>query len=62
MQEKANQELRNKIKDSKVTHWKIADSMGISESTLVRLLRKELPNDKKKEIIKILKTLTSRKE
>ena len=46
-----NKDIRSLIKDECIKHWQLAERLGISESTLVRKLRKEL-NTKEKEIIK----------
>ena len=47
----ANEDIRKLIKEENLKHWKLAERLGISETTLVRKLRKEL-NTKEKEIIK----------
>ncbi len=52
---KANLEIRQAIKEAKLTQWKVADLMGYSEATIVRKLRKELPQEEKKQILKIIK-------
>ena len=46
-----NEDIRRLIKDACLKQWKLAERLGISESTLVRKLRKEL-NTEEKEIIK----------
>ena len=60
-----NMKIRKIIKDSAVRHWQIADNIGISEMSLVRLLRYPLTNEKEQEImaaIEALKTANERKE
>lgn len=54
MENKANKEVRKTLKDSKLKHWKLADELKISETTLVRKLRKELPENEKQKILKII--------
>ena len=45
---KANLEIRQAIKEAKLTQWKVADLM-------LRKLRKELPQEEKAQILKIIK-------
>ena len=52
---KANLEIRQAIKEAKLTQWKVADLMGYSEATMLRKLRKELPQEEKAQILKIIK-------
>jgi len=56
-----NKDIR-KIKGS-IPLWAIAEELGIHENTLYRKLRKELKENEKKEIIKVIRYLqTSSKE
>ncbi|PFO04670.1 hypothetical protein COJ85_11605 [Bacillus sp. AFS076308] len=50
-----NQEIR--IAKASVPSWLIAEKLGIHENTFYRLLRKELPKEKKEEILKIIEEL-----
>lgn len=52
---KANLEIRQAIKEARLTQWKVADLMGYSEATIVRKLRKELPQEEKTKISEIIK-------
>lgn len=52
---KANEEIRNEMKSHSVTFWMLADSLGVSEGTLYRWFRHELPNDKKEQILEKVK-------
>ena len=52
---KAILEIRQAIKEAKLTQWKVADLMGYSEATIVRKLRKELPQEEKTKILEIIK-------
>lgn len=47
MNKKANMDIREMLNKKNIKHWVLADCIGISESTLVRILRKELPQNKK---------------
>lgn len=58
----ANKDLRNRAKKSNVSLWEIADVMGISEPTMTRYMRRELPNQKKQEILQIIDDLAKAKE
>jgi len=49
-----NAELREKIKKSGLYQWEIADKLGCSEMTLIRWLRKELPEETKQRILSII--------
>lgn len=58
MIEKKNQEIRNLLGEKNIPQYKLADLLGISESTLVRHLRKELSEEEKQEYIKIITKYT----
>ena len=45
-----NLEIRKKLKETKVMQWQVADELGVSEMTLVRKLRYELPEAEKQKI------------
>ena len=55
-----NKDLRKKIKESNLTHWRIAKCLGISEFTLSRWFREELTAEKKELIEKAIETLKAR--
>lgn len=55
--EKANPELREKIMSSGKKQWELANRLGVSEGTLTRWLRTELPEAKKKEILSALEDI-----
>lgn len=46
-----NIEIRETIKESGFKHWQIADMIGVADTTFCRMLRRELPEDKKREIL-----------
>jgi predicted XRE-type DNA-binding protein len=52
-----NQDVREAIKKAKIRQWQIAEYMGVHENTLSRMLRQELPREKKVKIISIVKEL-----
>ena len=42
-----NKDLRDEFRIANVKQWEVAEAMGISEMTLVKWLRRELPDEKK---------------
>ncbi|MGE6379220.1 hypothetical protein [Peribacillus muralis] len=50
-----NEEIRS-AKGS-VPNWLIAEKLGVHENSFYRLLRQELPKEKKEEILKIIEEL-----
>lgn len=46
-----NIEIREAIKESGFKHWQIADIIGVADTTFCRMLRRELPESKKQEIL-----------
>lgn len=55
-----NRDIRQALKNSGIKHWQAAAAMGISEATMVRRLRQELPEEEKARIFQIIKVLKSR--
>lgn len=53
-----NLEIRRKLKETKVMQWQVADKLGVSEMTLVRKLRYELPEAEKQKIFSIIEEIT----
>lgn len=56
----ANAEIRALILKHRIRHYEVASQMNISESTLSRWLRKELPLEKKQEILNAINDLITR--
>lgn len=46
-----NLEIRQALLKTGAKQWRIAEKLGISESSFSKLLRKELSDEKKKEIL-----------
>jgi len=61
MKAKANQEIRERAKGKGVFHWQIAEEYPLSDCNFSKLLRRELPQEKKQRILEIIDEL-SRKE
>lgn len=55
----ANSEIKLAAKKAGVYLYNIADCLGISENTMTRLLRRELPEEKKTEIKGIIAKLAA---
>lgn len=53
----SNLDIRTYAISKQVKHWRIAERLGKSDSNFSRMLRKELPDDKKREIISIIDEL-----
>ena len=56
-----NQEIRLMARGAGVPLWRIADALKVSEPTLTRLLRKELPETEKARIVEIIEQLKEAK-
>ncbi len=52
-----NMNLRRTAKAAKVPLWRIAEVLGISEATMTRKLRRELPEKEKQQILGIIEHL-----
>lgn len=54
---RANQDIRDMLKDNGLTQWDLCKALGIGETTLYRRLRDELPEDQKQEYKKAIEML-----
>lgn len=54
-----NQEIREAAKKSGVKLWQVADRVGMNDSNFSRKLRKELPDNERKEILNIIAMIHS---
>lgn len=52
-----NLEIRNEAKNANVKLWQVAEELGMQDSCFSRLLRHELPEKKKSEILQIISAL-----
>ena len=58
----ANADIRNYAREKGVNLWQVSESLGYAhETAFSRVLSRELPNDKKKEIKAIIDSLSSNK-
>lgn len=54
---RANQDIRDMLKDNGLTQYELSKALGIGETTLYRRLRDELPEDQKQEYKKVIEML-----
>lgn len=57
-----NKELRDYARIKDVRLWRIAEKLSIADSNFSRLLRHELSDEKKEEVIKIIDELAENRE
>lgn len=50
-----NQKVKKALKENRVTQWRLADLMGISEFTLSKKFRYELPRKEQESMIALIK-------
>ena len=52
-----NKEIKESLKKANIYQWQVAEAMGIGETALSRKMRKELPEEEKKQIIDVIEEL-----
>lgn len=57
-----NLAIREAAKSNGVRFWEIAEAMGVSEATVTRMLRRELPEVERRKILNVVADLARRKE
>lgn len=57
MNGRANKTIRDAAKEKGVRLWEIAYSMGITDATLSRKLRRELPANERENVLAIINRL-----
>lgn len=57
-----NLEIRQKAKEKGVLLWEVSDALKISEATMTRKLRKELPPEEKSQLLNIIEKLAKEKD
>lgn len=50
-----NQKIRDELKESGVKYWELARLLGVSDATLCRRLRDELPAEEQDRIVKLIR-------
>ena len=59
---KKNEDVRQRMNSSGVFQWQLAEKYGYSEFHFSRLLRKELPETEKEELMKMIDEISSETE
>ena len=54
-----NQHIRREARANNVPLWKIAKRLGISEPTMTRRLREELPEEEQQKLLTVIRTLAA---
>lgn len=57
---KANQDIRQVIRESELYHWQVAEQLGIHETTFSRWLRVELDESTKQDILQAIDKLNEK--
>lgn len=56
MMKRTNEKIKKALENKRLCQWELADMLGVSEATVTRMLRHELPEEKKKEILDLIKS------
>ena len=59
---KTNEKIRKKIEENHIRYWQVAYEYGIDDTAFSKKLRRELPEEKKEKINKIIDKLIKEKE
>lgn len=57
-----NEEIRTALFQHNIKQWEVAEQLGVSEITICRWLRSELPDDKKAKIMSAINKLAEEKK
>ena len=60
--EQANKDVREAIEVSGFKYWQVAYKLNLQDCNFSRLLRQELPSEKKQQILNIIEKLKKEKE
>lgn len=55
----ANADIRSTAKTKGVRLWEIAEFLKVSDPTMTRMLRRELPNEEKQRFLSIIEEIAS---
>lgn len=58
----ANITIRKALKANGVFLWEVGKSLGVSEATMTRMMRTELPPKKKQEILEIIQHIRKERD
>ena len=57
----ANSDIRSTAKTKGVRLWEIAEFLKVSDPTMTRMLRRELPNEEKQRFLSIIEEIASKR-
>ena len=57
----ANSDIRSTAKTKGVRLWEIAEFLKVSDPTMTRMLRRELPNKEKQRFLSIIEEIVSKR-
>ena len=57
----ANSDIRSTAKSMGVRLWEIAEFLKVSDPTITRMLRRELPNKEKQRFLSIIEEIASKR-
>ena len=57
----ANSDIRSTAKTKGVRLWEIAEFLKVSDPTMTRMLRRELPNEEKQRFFSIIDEIASKR-
>lgn len=52
-----NEMIRQEMKSSGIYCWQVADALNIAESTFYRMMRHELPENRKAEVLQAVRNV-----
>ena len=60
MAKKKNQEIRRAVREARLRLWQVAKAYGVTDSGFSRMLREELPPEKKALVMGVIEQLQER--
>ena len=57
-----NNEVRKALKSNGVFLWEVGNALGVSESTMTRMMRTEIPEEKKQKILEAIQRIREERE
>lgn len=59
---KANQDIRKRIESNGIFYWQVAEGLNMTDGNFSRLLRKELPAERKERVLNVIDSLITEKD
>lgn len=56
-----NTEIRVLAAERRIKMWQIADAIGIADTTFSKWMRRELPEDKKRQVLEAIDAIAARR-